>query len=448
MPITDIFRVNSIKADLERVQKERDAFQKTLSETERMDHVQLQQAIAALQQQKETLNREVADAQASVARAKRGLEEQVQGLYAQIVAKQSELVILDDAILLQSFGFYKPKYDLENSTAYRGKLNEIRAKQAAFIKAGQAASGSISWTVNNSKREGERMVKDYTKLILRSFNNECDASIINVKFNNVESIDKKLRKACETLNKLGKQMSIVISPQYLDLKLQELYLCHEYQVKKQEEKEALKHERERLREEAKVQQEIELAKLKLEKEEHHFNNALAQMNAQLAAATTEAERLAVAQEIAEVERKKAELEQRKLTLQYREQHTRAGYVYIISNIGSFGENIYKIGVTRRLEPTERIDELSDASVPFNFDIHAMVFSDDAPSLENALHKAFAQQRLNRINGRREFFSVTLADIEKAVTTNFNKPVEFVQLADAGEYRQSLVLRNIPGLSRP
>ena len=402
----------------------------------------MQQAIAALQQQRETLSREVADAQSSAARTKRGLEEQVQGLYAQIAAKQSELVILDDAILLQSFGFYKPKYDLENSSAYRAKLNDIRAQQAALIKAGQAAYGSTTWTVNNNKREGERMVKDYIKLILRSFNNECDASIINVKFNNVDSIEKKLRKACEALNKLGQQMSIVISTQYLTLKLQELYLCHEYQLKKQEEKEALKDERERLREEAKVQQEIELAKLKLEKEEHHFNNALAQMNAQLVAATTEAERLAVAQEIAEVERKKAELEQRKLTLQYREQHTRAGYVYIISNIGSFGENIYKIGVTRRLEPTERIDELSDASVPFNFDIHAMVFSDDAPSLENALHKAFAQQRLNRINGRREFFSVTLADIEKVVSTNFNKPVEFVQLADAGEYRQSLVLRGI------
>lgn len=127
-------------------------------------------------------------------------------------------------------------------------------------------------------------------------------------------------------------------------------------------------------------------------------------------------------------------------VQNREQNTRAGYVYIISNLGSFGENIYKIGVTRRFDPVERVDELSDASVPFDFDIHAVIFSDDAPALENALHKAFEHKRLNLINRRREFFNVSLDEIVRVVKTNFSKPVEFTKIADAAEYRETLVLR--------
>jgi hypothetical protein len=294
--------------------------------------------------------------------------------------------------------------------------------------------------VNNSLKEGEKMVKDYVKLILRSFNNECDASIINVKFNNVESIEKKLRKAFEILNTLGKRINISIVPGYLELKLQELYLCHEYQIKKQQEKEEQKRIREQMREEAKLLKEIEDRKLKIAKEERHFANALASLNAQMLRATNDAEKELLAKEQASIQQKLVELGKDMTDVLNREQNTRAGNVYIISNIGSFGENIYKIGVTRRLDPQERIDELGDASVPFDFDIHAVIFSDDAPALENALHKAFQHRRLNMINRRREFFNVTLEEIKHVIEHSFKKPVEFVELADAAEYRQSLLLR--------
>ena len=123
-------------------------------------------------------------------------------------------------------------------------------------------------------------------------------------------------------------------------------------------------------------------------------------------------------------------------LDYREANQRAGYVYIISNIGSFGENVYKIGMTRRLDPQERIDELGDASVPFNFDVHAMIFSDDAPALEAALHKAFENRKVNMVNQRREFFNVTLAEIKEVVKKNFDKTVEFIDIPDAEQYRIS------------
>jgi hypothetical protein len=235
-------------------------------------------------------------------------------------------------------------------------------------------------------------------------------------------------------------MTISLIPAYLDLKIQELHLCYEYQVKKQQEKEEQKLLREQLREEAKVQKEIEEMRLKVVKEERHFAQALQVLDARLLRADTETERQLLQQEKAGLLVQLVEVEKTKQDIQNREQNTRAGYVYIISNVGSFGENVYKIGVTRRLEPQERIDELGDASVPFDFDIHTLIFSDDAPALENALHKAFEKHRLNMINRRREFFHVTLDEIKQVVITHFKKPVEFIELADAQEFRQSLILK--------
>ncbi len=440
MSVFDVFKINQIKDELAQAIKERDSLKATLSETERMDYAELKKAIADLQERKNIGLNQFKLLEDGYTQRKGEIEQQIAELQKQIEFKKRDLIIMDDEILLQSFGFYKPKYALQNSEEYKIQLDKIRAQQDAMVKAGKAAYGSTNWTINNSKAEGERMVKDYVKLILRSFNNECDASIINVKFNNIDSIEKKIRKAYETLNNLGKRMSIVISSDYLNLKIQELYLCHEYQEKKQEEKEEQKRLRAQMREEAKLLKEIEEAKFKLGKEEKHFNKALEKIELQLQTAKTDIEREALEKEKEMIEQKLVEVKKDMLDVETREQNTRAGYVYVISNIGSFGENVYKIGVTRRLDPTERVDELGDASVPFDFDIHAMIFSEDAPALENALHKAFENRKLNMINRRREFFKVSLSEIEQVVKKNFKKPVEFVELADAEEYRESLVLR--------
>lgn len=439
MPVLDMFRVNKIKADLEQAEKERDLLKATLSDTEHMDHFELKRTIAELQAQKAKLEQEVQGLSSAYTQTQRDLENRIADLKSQVDTRKKEIIFLDDQMVLQSFGFYTPRYDLMNAEAYRVRLEQIRKQQEAMIKADTATVAPRNWTVNNSQKEGERMIKDYVKLILRSFNNECDASIINVKFANVEQIEKKIRKAFETLNKLGERLGISIVRAYLDLKLQELHLCYEYQLKKQEEKEEQKLAREKLREEAKALREIEEQKQKLAKEEKHFINAQRSLAEQLTRTTDEAQKQLIQAEIEMVQQKLAGIGKDMANVLNREQNTRAGNVYIISNIGSFGENVYKIGVTRRLEPLERIDELGDASVPFDFDIHAIIFSDDAPALENALHQAFAHRRLNMINKRREFFRVTLEEIEQVVRTNFSKPVEFVMLADAPEYRQSLLL---------
>ena len=140
----------------------------------------------------------------------------------------------------------------------------------------------------------------------------------------------------------------------------------------------------------------------------------------------------------EIELKKAqEMKERAISMA---QITKAGYIYVISNIGSFGENIYKIGMTRRIEPTDRIRELSGASVPFPYDIHAMIYSENAPELEYALHKSFTDKRLNLINYRKEFFNVSLDDIEKYVNDK-SINIEFTKLAEARDFRQTKYLRD-------
>jgi len=446
MGLFDIFRVGKLKADLKKVTKERDQLKAAMSVVERMEAYGLKRAIDALILKKKRATDEAEKEEAGAAEKRKALNQQIADLNQTISLKQQSILTLDDEILLQSFGFYQPKYDLASSELYKARLDRVRAQQGEMIKSGAAVHSSTSWTVNNSAKEGARMIKDYVKLILRSFNNECDASMVNVKFNNVASIEKKIRAAFDALNKLGATMTISISQQYLSLKMQELYLVYEYEGKKQEEKEEQPRIREQMREEAKLLKEIEDAKLKLEKEEKHFVRALSTIDEQLQRATTDTERKVLIDEKAKIELKLGEVTQSMLTVKKREQNTRAGYVYVISNIGSFGEHVYKIGVTRRLDPQERVDELGDASVPFEFDVHAMIFSEDAPALENALHRAFEIHRLNMINRRREFFHVSLDQIEHVVKTNFSKPVEFIRVAQAAQYRKSLALKR-DGIAR-
>lgn len=143
--------------------------------------------------------------------------------------------------------------------------------------------------------------------------------------------------------------------------------------------------------------------------------------------------------IEEITEQSVKLDDDERLLDYREENARAGYVYVISNIGAFGEGIYKVGMTRRLEPMDRVDELGDASVPFRFDVHALVFSDNAPALEAKLHTHFAAGRLNKVNGRKEFFRADLQEIEAVIRANYDAVVEVVHAAPAEQYRESLRL---------
>ncbi len=353
---------------------------------------------------------------------------------------QSEIIQLDDEILFQEFGVYRPQYSFANSDGYKEQLEKIRGEQKQLIKEGNAATCKINWKVNGSEKEGKKLIAENIKLVVRNFNIECDICIDKVKFSNFESMENRILKAFEMQNKLNETNNIEISHDYLLLKIQELKLAYEYQQKKKEEREELRILREQQREEQKVLREIEAKRLELEKEQAHYQNAMRKLNEQIEVEKSEERKNFLLERKSELDNNLIDVSKAMEDLDYREANHRAGYVYIISNIGAFGENVYKIGMTRRLEPEDRIAELSGAAVPFRFDIHAMIFSDDAPKLEAALHNAFADKKINLVNGRKEFFRVSLEEIKRVVRENHDKTVEFVNTPDAEQFRESEMLR--------
>lgn len=369
------------------------------------------------------------------------LKSEIDKLSEEIQSKKGEIVELDETILLQEFGMYSPIYDFANSEMYKDRLDAVRTEQKNMILYKTAATCSETWTVNGSEAQGRVMTNQNIKQILRCFNDECDMLISKVKFNNIAAFIEKMRKSYEALNKMNSKNAISISYEYLSLKIDELQLAYEYAQKRQEEKEEQKRIREQMREEAKLQKEIEEARKDIEKEQRHYTNALLKLNKQLESCD-EIEKEVLLKKIQEIESHLTELDVAIKDIDYREANKKAGYVYIISNIGSFGEDIYKIGMTRRLDPMERVDELGDASVPFKFDVHAMIFSDDAPKLESALHRAFENKKVNMINSRREFFKVSLDEIEEVVKNNYDKTVEFERTPQAEQYRESIKILEV------
>lgn len=369
------------------------------------------------------------------------IKDQCDKLNRQCQEQQQHLneIMLD--LEMSDFGLYQPSYTCMNSEEYAEKIKENREKQKKAIKNKTALAFSTNWQLDGSKSKGNAMNNDNMKMYLRAFNNECDVLISKVKFNNFDAIKAKIQKCVEALNKLNARNQITAQPAFIRLKLEELALVHEYNCKKQEEKESIREARAAEREQQKLEKELVAARIKIIKEQTHYENAKEKLLIQLA--TADASMIADLQsKLTEIDNQLSEISTNLADIDYREANQRAGYVYVISNIGSFGKDVYKIGMTRRLEPQDRVDELGDASVPFRFDVHAMIFSDDAPKLESALHAAFEKQKINLINGRKEFFHVSLEEIESVVKENHDKLVEFEKHADAEQYRESEKLKEL------
>lgn len=355
-----------------------------------------------------------------------------------IAELNTQLGSLDDELNIQAHGLYEPKYDFDSSERYKKEIDRIRQQQKQMIKDKKAVEWATEWTVHGSSAQGRKMMNEQTKLTLRAFNGECDSLILKVKYNNVDRIEKRINSVYEAINKLGKTNNSWINPEYYNLKLKELYLVHEYQEKKQEELEEQRRIREEMREEERAQRELEKARLEAEKEETRYQKALGQARKEIEKASGKKQAKLQA-DIERLNQLLQEAQEKRERAKSRAEMTRSGYVYVISNIGSFGEDIYKIGMTRRLYPEDRVKELGDASVPFPFDIHAMIFSDDAPGLENTLHKEFQHKRVNRVNERKEFFNVSLKEIEKAVIKKHGE-IEFTLLAKAEDYRKTQAIK--------
>jgi len=343
-----------------------------------------------------------------------------------------------DHVEMQSFGLYDPVFDFETAEMYQRKLSEVVAMQKAMVKGKTAAVCGTAWSVGGSAAEGKRLAERNLKLQLRAFNGESDAIISKVKFNNVVAIAERLRKSFTQLNDLGKTVNCAISEAYLGLKLQELYLTHEHAEKRQKEKEEQLRIKEQMREEEQAQRELERAQTEALREEKRWADALEKARLELSKAGDK-KRNQLEAKVAELQQKLAEAHEVTERAVSRAQLTKSGHVYIISNEGSFGRGVYKIGMTRREDPLDRVKELGDASVPFSFDVHAMIPSADAPDLECKLQQAFGHRRVNLVNQRKEFFTVSLEEIE-AMVRNIHGEVEFVRTAIAEEYRKTMAVR--------
>lgn len=351
----------------------------------------------------------------------------LQLLLQRVEEVRRSIVATEDVALLQEAGIYRYHHPLSDAVAYRAELERIESQVKEMAKKdGGAVLATTSWTVDNSAAKGRAMVSDFSKLMLRAFNAEADTLVRGLKPYKVEAAVERLLKVAQTIERLGKTMSIRIAEPFINLRVQELRLTADFLQKQAEEKEAEREQRERLREERKAQQELERERERLNKERQHFENAL---KALLAKGDEEAA-ARIREQLQDVDRALSDVD-------YREANIRAGYVYVISNIGSFGETMVKIGMTRRLDPMDRIRELSDASVPFNFDVHALFFSKDAVGIESAMHTRLAAQRVNAINRRREFFHVSATVAKEHLILLAGELLEFQDIPEALEYRQSL-----------
>ena len=337
-----------------------------------------------------------------------------------------------------SFGLYRPQYKFDTPEQFKAEIDRVYERQKEMVRAGKAASFAVAWTVGDSRKEGERMQKQYSKLLLRAFNGECDAAIAKVNWNNATKMEERIRRAFDAINQLGEVMRVSLAPGYRDLKLAELRLEHELAEKKREIAEEQRRIREQMRDEEKALREAERAQAEAEEEEARFQKALEKAKVELSRARGE-DHVRLNEKILELQGQLTEARAKSVRAKSLAEMTRAGYVYIISNIGSFGEQVFKIGMTRRLEPMDRVRELGAASVPFPFDVHAMVYSDDAPALEAAFHQRFKDRSVNLVNLRKEFFQVDLAEVE-AFAKQRGLKIAFTKVAEAREYRESAAMR--------
>ena len=350
---------------------------------------------------------------------------ELEAALAAVRSGSSDAIELSDQRVLQDVGIYRYHHPLEDAAAYKDRLRELETQIDSVVKVGEAVLAADLFTFDGSLAKGRRMVGDLSRLMLRAYNAEADNCVRSLRAGNISTARKRLESAVTAIEKLGTIMEMRINPAFHALRLVELELTADFQMKAQEERERAREERELLREQRRAEQELAAERERLEKERAHYITVLASLRASgdEGAANELANRLAHIDEAIEAN-------------DYRIANIRAGYVYVISNVGAFGPNVVKIGMTRRLEPRDRIRELGDASVPFRYDVHALFFSDDAVSLEGELHKAFADHRVNFVNERREFFFATPAEVRDVLALKGGGLLEFTESPEALEYFQS------------
>lgn len=346
---------------------------------------------------------------------------------------------LDDFV---DYGIYEmPEYLYETSERYAIEIKKVREQQKQLIKDQNVIVLEYEKEYKINLSLIKKLLDSQKKLVIRTFNIECDFLIGKLNPSNISRTLERIEAIVNELEKYFADMRYGFNEEYISLKFEECRLQYQFLMKKKEEQEEQRVIREQMKEEERARREYEAAIAKAQKEEDLYQKMLDKARQALAQAS-DADRQAAELRIQQLEEELAEAKAKAERAISMAQQTKKGHVYVISNIGSFGENVYKIGLTRRLDPTERVRELGDASVPFSFDIHAMISSEDAPSLETTLHKAFDDKRVNAVNMRKEFFKVGLEDIRKKVEEITGNEADFVTTILAEEYFQTKRLRHV------
>lgn len=463
MAFSDLFKAKQFKLELENLKQDQKALEEIKAQLEQdnaklqkeadlklsikqMQPIELDKEITAKTQELddivsskqkdiEKLNNDIDQKNQKVAEK----DKQISDLDKKIKDLNDQLVNVSDEVMYEDYGLYKPRYDFANSSAYKGKLSEVRSNQKEMIRNGEAGTIFNSLTMNGSEAKGRSMQKKNIKQLVRSFNGECEAAINKVTKSNIETIEKRITRSFEQLNKLNEPNGVRLTAKYLDSKLDEAHIALEYALKKEQEKELLREQRQREKEERQAQKEYAQERAKYEKDETHFQQAKDLLQDKINNSKSEVEIESLKRKLADLQDKLSDIQAKKAKLSDRAENPTAGYVYIISNIGSFGQNVYKIGVTRRLDPMDRINELSSASVPFKFDVHALIFTDDAYKLETELHEYFDKKRVNKVNKRKEFFKLNIDEIKQVLSKHKELTFDFHEIPDAPEYRDTLLI---------
>lgn len=353
------------------------------------------------------------------------LEGELRALRLQLEAvSDDEIVILDDERTLQEVGIYRYHHPLETAAAYRDRLKDLSERIATLVKLGDSIKKSETFTYDGSLAKGRKMTNDLGKLMLRAYNAEAENSIRTLRLGNVVTAKKRLEASRKAIAKLGRMMEMSITDEFHALRIEEIELTADFLMKKKEEREEAREERARLREERKVAMELAAERERLDKERSHIVNTIEKLQS-------------TGGQDPDLVRRLSEIDEAISQNDYRAANIRAGYVYVISNRGAFGDNVIKIGLTRRIEPLDRVTELGGASVPFRFDVHALFFSEDAVGLESELHQHFADCRLNCVNARKEFFFATPAEVRSVLEAKVGNLLEFNEMVEATEYLQSI-----------
>jgi hypothetical protein len=333
-------------------------------------------------------------------------------------------------------GLLPPVFKFDDSESLKEKIKECQLKQFDVIVTGKAVSAHSNWSWFGSSSDGSKMVEDYKRLLLKAFNSEFDSIRKKMRHNTLDGTLNKLHKLDEQLTKLGETTNVEISQVYFKLKASELNTWNIELKHKEELKQERKAQQTLLRQQSKQGSGIDSDELEDDIYYRKADLLKAQKRAkELHGASATDTQLKIERMQKEIKRLEDKFERSVSQAQL----TRAGYIYVISNIGSFGEGVVKIGMTRRLEPMDRVKELGDASVPFRFDVHTLVFVEDAPKVEKMLHRKFNNHRVNKENNRKEFFKVLPNKVSEAMLEMGIKSDWFFDV-EAKEFRESLLIR--------